>query len=854
MFAAPSIKASCLISCRLRADCLGSTRQSGAIAIPSPLLPFLVTFRALGASIFGYTMVLISFSRYNRNSMPVTALDLRSIDLPDVASVLGTGLNSILNEDEDDRHIPTHSHSKSMVDSSLLRLETTHDEFPILVRDGRQGTGSMQPSASSSVVDLASQGAEMAEANGWASFGRQHRPGQQSLPMNTLRGQEEFDSAPGGILETPTKTAAYNRRSLDVKFTSPFENSNKRLSFGATPPSSSMPKLQASYSTNDIPTLKNTNGANGNLTHAEQHFQNHNVNMGRIPPNAVNRQSRDFTGIGGTMATNGEARAEDKTSRSFSSALQANAAPFGPPITSGASTTSSPPAATTPQFGGAYGYNYGMMNMGMANIGIGSPHSQWNGHTSPQYPGAFSPYSALPQPAAAPQQQPFSSPTSRIPDSQHRVMYQRRQQTADDNSRASNFKMEDVIGRVVELSKDQYGCRFLQKKIEEKEKETFDIIYEETKDHIVELMQDPFGNYLIQKLLEFSTNDRRTVLINNAAPLMVKIALNQHGTRALQKMIEYIDTPEQVQTIIRAFDGEVVTLIQDLNGNHVIQKCLNHLRPEHAQFIFDAVGQNCLIVGTHRHGCCVLQRCIDHATGDQKSDLVRYITQNAFSLIQDPFGNYVVQYILDLNIAAFTSPLCMSFSGHIVPLSKQKFSSNVIEKCLRVAEGETKRHLIEELMLPPSEMEKVLRDNFANYVVQTALDHGDKDQQDRLWDIIIPLLQTLRSTPCGRRLLSKLSAREGRDKSGSVSSATSVMTPKDLNSPFSTPSSRNTANSSMAFTPSVHYTPYGSTYTPTLASPTPHRYSNASLPNHLQNAVQQSYRAGPNVGPAMTWF
>ena len=72
-------------------------------------------------------------------------------------------------------------------------------------------------------------------------------------------------------------------------------------------------------------------------------------------------------------------------------------------------------------------------------------------------------------------------------------------------------------------------------------------------------------------------------MINNAAPEMVKIALNSHGTRALQKMIEFVSTPEQIQTVIKALNGKVVELIQDLNGNHVIQKCLNRLSPDDAQ-------------------------------------------------------------------------------------------------------------------------------------------------------------------------------------------------------------------------------------------------------------------------------
>jgi hypothetical protein len=94
---------------------------------------------------------------------------------------------------------------------------------------------------------------------------------------------------------------------------------------------------------------------------------------------------------------------------------------------------------------------------------------------------------------------------------------------------------------------------------------------------------DPFGNYLCQRLLEFTNDDQRTVLVKTAAPRLVEIALNQHGTRALQKMIEFVSTPEQVETIVHALESKVVELIQDLNGNHVIQKCLNRLKAEDAQ-------------------------------------------------------------------------------------------------------------------------------------------------------------------------------------------------------------------------------------------------------------------------------
>lgn len=339
-------------------------------------------------------------------------------------------------------------------------------------------------------------------------------------------------------------------------------------------------------------------------------------------------------------------------------------------------------------------------------------------------------------------------------------------------NRYNNTPLEAVGGTIYELCKDQHGCRYLQKQLENRIPEQVHMIWQETNQHVVELMTDPFGNYLCQKLLEYCNDEERTVLIQNAAQDMVRIALNQHGTRALQKMIEFISTEKQVQIIIEALRHRVVDLIQDLNGNHVIQKCLNKLTPANAQFIFDAVGGACVEVGTHRHGCCVLQRCIDHASGDQKVWLISRITQEAVTLIQDPFGNYVVQYIIDLNDHNYTEPLVAQLRGRICQLSRHKFSSNVVEKCLRCSLDPSKDMIVEEL-LQPGEIDRLLRDSFANYVIQTALDYATPYMKVRLVDNIRPHLAQIRSTPYGRRIQAKIQTYDSRSghSSGQVTPA-----------------------------------------------------------------------------------
>jgi hypothetical protein len=130
-------------------------------------------------------------------------------------------------------------------------------------------------------------------------------------------------------------------------------------------------------------------------------------------------------------------------------------------------------------------------------------------------------------------------------------------------NRFAGTRLEDLQGEIHALCKDQHGCRYLQKKLEEDFPEYRDMIFRETFGHFADLMTgmrfssfsiprpdtfpfiDPFGNYLCQKLLEYSTDEQRNVICESVAQDLVNISLNMHGTRAVQKMIDFLSTRRQ---------------------------------------------------------------------------------------------------------------------------------------------------------------------------------------------------------------------------------------------------------------------------------------------------------------------
>ncbi|XP_022768330.1 putative pumilio homolog 7, chloroplastic isoform X2 [Durio zibethinus] len=250
----------------------------------------------------------------------------------------------------------------------------------------------------------------------------------------------------------------------------------------------------------------------------------------------------------------------------------------------------------------------------------------------------------------------------------------------------SPYCLVEFQGCIYHMAKDQNGCRFLQRIFDEGSCLDVQIIFNEVIDNIVELMMHPFGNYLVQKLLDVCTEEQRlqiVLMVTKEAGQLVRISLNTYGTRVVQKLIETLKSRQQISLIKSALKPGILDLIKDLNGNHVLQRCLQCLDNEDNKIIFDAAAKFCVDIATHRHGCCVLQRCIAHSNGQHRDKLITQISRNGLLLAQDPFGNYVVQYIIELKVPSTIGNLLSQFKGHYVHLSMQKFSSHVVEKCLK---------------------------------------------------------------------------------------------------------------------------------------------------------------------------
>lgn len=328
---------------------------------------------------------------------------------------------------------------------SYLQMNTTEDNCPVLIRhnpgpslvspdrflDSSIVDRQMQLSASSAALDLAtspSPGPEgISTSNGWGVFTRHRSSQSQQLPLSISQaptnGSVSTARSNDPISPISVRPNSSYRHSLDLQY----YDQEPMASQVSSPPKMTQatpPKLQSSYSANDVPTVRSS--ANGlssiNTTpnsHAQQHLHNHNASLGRIPPNAMNRLSRELP----SPETATLREAQNGGYQSIQSALQANAAPFGPSLSQNMSQAPAQAPLVSPTAQQQYpppvpGYynNYNMqnnmqmmnMNMSMQNMSLGQsmyPNpNQYGGYGGQMY---------------SPQGQPR--------DSQARVIQQRRQ-------------------------------------------------------------------------------------------------------------------------------------------------------------------------------------------------------------------------------------------------------------------------------------------------------------------------------------------------------------------------------------------------------------------------------------------
>lgn len=152
-----------------------------------------------------------------------------------------------------------------------------------------------------------------------------------------------------------------------------------------------------------------------------------------------------------------------------------------------------------------------------------------------------------------------------------------------------------------------------------------------------------------------------------------------------------------------------------------MQKILSTISEDQRPDINEVIMNSLPQLFNDSNGICVIKKFIN-ANKDliMRKSLLSYIQSNCLEIIQSPFGNYVIQHILDKWGCDIAQEIIETIIKNIVSLSMQKFSSNVVEKCLDIANDDIRYRLIHELF-NVGKISSLLKNKFGNFVLQKAI-------------------------------------------------------------------------------------------------------------------------------------
>ena len=329
---------------------------------------------------------------------------------------------------------------------------------------------------------------------------------------------------------------------------------------------------------------------------------------------------------------------------------------------------------------------------------------------------------------------------------------------------------------ILYIFQDQSNCRNIQDQLElyKNNIKYIENFFEQIKPDIINLMEHQFGNYVIQKLFEILIYQENKALFKEVISIISKrdklyeLCINNYGTRVIQKTLEKLTDNNFSKIESSELDFHIKNLISkhlydlccDKNGNHVYQKLLKVFYSENDNkndFLYDYLSDIALDVALLQQGATIFTTALSLSSYKQKEKVCLKIINNIEKLVNDKYGNYSVQAIINKleKENNLIEPIYVYISDNIVELSKQKCSSNVIDTFIMKKDDFSKR-LVND-MVKKNVIPDIIKDQFGNYVIQKAMSICDSETFNKIVEQIKPIIPELLESNIGKKVYDKLS-------------------------------------------------------------------------------------------------
>ncbi|KAJ4845796.1 hypothetical protein Tsubulata_027801 [Turnera subulata] len=243
-----------------------------------------------------------------------------------------------------------------------------------------------------------------------------------------------------------------------------------------------------------------------------------------------------------------------------------------------------------------------------------------------------------------------------------------------------------LTGHVLPLSLQMYGCRVIQKALEVINVEQRTELVGELDGSVMKCIRDQNGNHVIQKCIECVPEDRIQFIISAFYGQVVALSTHPYGCRVIQRVLEHCADRNTQQIIMDEVMQSVCTLAQDQYGNYVIQHVLEHGKPQERSAIISKLAGQIVIMSQQKFASNVVEKCLTFGGPEERQLLVKEMlgstdeNEPLQAMMKDPFGNYVVQKVLETCDDESLELILSRIKVHLSALKRYTYGKHIVSR------------------------------------------------------------------------------------------------------------------------------------------------------------------------------
>ena len=273
------------------------------------------------------------------------------------------------------------------------------------------------------------------------------------------------------------------------------------------------------------------------------------------------------------------------------------------------------------------------------------------------------------------------------------------------------------------LSNQKSGMIF-QSKVREMNSFEIEKLIEELKNSFSQCMMDRNGNYLCNDLFKICNSKERIIVLNEIKDNFIELSLHNYATHPIQNLIEFSQSFEEMNLISTFFNNrnDLLKLALNPNGYFVLQKILMFIPEEIRCNLNNLIIDDLCILAFDMYGVCILKKFIFFIKSKfYLQRIFKSIYDNILKISFDQYGNYLIQYILEIfwsfNDIFFIKK---SIENYFHLFASNSFASHICETYIKLMNIFEKQYFL-NLLMKKGIYNQLIKDKYGVFIINKLM-------------------------------------------------------------------------------------------------------------------------------------